>query len=134
MYSASIWAKTSLSVSLPSSSLARAPRAIAASSLSSIICPSLRHAQAEARPQGRSRPSIARENVRTRPLGRAMDARERAYDPRIHREKVFANKMDRRVKPGGDDYLPALLLGDGRHLGPTAPAPVPPHGRRRQSS
>src|SRR6516225_1816957 len=51
------------------------------------------------------------------PFRPAMDARGRAYDPRIHREKVFANKMDRRVKPGGDDYLPGLLLRDGRHLG-----------------
>jgi len=28
-----------------------------------------------------------------------MDAREHAYDPRIHRKKVFAKKMDRRVCP-----------------------------------
>ena len=32
-----------------------------------------------ARPQGRSCPSIAREDGRKRPLGRVMDVRERAY-------------------------------------------------------
>jgi hypothetical protein len=34
-------------------------------------------------------------------------------DPAIHREKVFAKKMDRRVKPGGDDYLPGCFSEAG---------------------
>src|SRR5262245_20009942 len=36
---------------------------------------------------------------------RVKDARERAYDPRIHllRKKVFAKMMDCRVKPGNDE-------------------------------
>jgi hypothetical protein len=35
---------------------------------------------------------------------RVEDARERAYDPRIHllRKKVFTKRMDPRVKPAGD--------------------------------
>jgi hypothetical protein len=36
-------------------------------------------------------------------LRRAMDARERAYDPRIHQKKSASFKpMDCRVKPGND--------------------------------
>jgi hypothetical protein len=36
---------------------------------------------------------------------RVEDARERAYDPRIHLlRKNFANMMDCRVKPGNDDF------------------------------
>jgi hypothetical protein len=33
---------------------------------------------------------------------RVEDARKRAYDPRIHRKKRFAQRMDCRVKPGND--------------------------------
>jgi hypothetical protein len=37
-------------------------------------------------------------------LRRAMDARERAYDPRIHLlcKKFLRKSMDCRVKPGND--------------------------------
>jgi hypothetical protein len=40
-----------------------------------------------------------------RGLERVEDARERAYDPRIHLlgKKAFAKKMDCRVKPGNDN-------------------------------
>jgi len=35
-------------------------------------------------------------------LRRAMDARERAYDPRIH---LLTKTMDCRIKPGNDDFV-----------------------------
>jgi hypothetical protein len=35
---------------------------------------------------------------------RVEDARERAYDPRIHRKKaILSKRMDCRVKPGNDE-------------------------------
>jgi hypothetical protein len=33
---------------------------------------------------------------------RVEDARKRAYDPRIHQKKRFAQRVDCRVKPGND--------------------------------
>src|SRR5262249_57910527 len=43
---------------------------------------------------------------------RVEDARERAYDPRIHRlrEKLFTKWMDCRVKPGNDSGSLVLLF------------------------
>jgi hypothetical protein len=47
---------------------------------------------------------------------RVEDARERAYDPRIHllRKKFLQRWMDCRVKPGNDDLnLTPMCLGGG---------------------
>ena len=42
---------------------------------------------------------------------RVEDARERAYDPRIHllRKNVLQKSMDCRVKPGNDDHAQTVF-------------------------
>src|SRR5215831_15757741 len=65
-------------------------------------------------------------------LRRAMDAREPAYDPRIHLlRKVLAKMMDCRVKPGNDaisgaingQNLRLLSRAERDHRGARAPLP-----------